>query len=214
MQLMSWNNSNSFFPLITELTDTARARPVGVISASMTKLLSMLIIVCVSVSASAASKAPASIQELMQSQVDPAADAIWESVSTVTSAAGIEEHQPRTEEEWNGVRRHAISLIEAAKSLAVEGRPVVREGKQVEDAHVPGVLPAAQIEQTIAKNRGAFAAYARSLHDVSLELLRAIDARNSAALLEAGGHLEGVCEACHLQYWYPEAKRPTAHGTP
>src|SRR5262245_29221509 len=45
-------------------------------------------------------KVTATIQDLMQSEVDPAADFLWASVSTTVSGKGTEEHQPRTDEEW------------------------------------------------------------------------------------------------------------------
>src|SRR5689334_17844379 len=40
----------------------------------------------------------ASIKELMDAQVDPSADVIWESVYTRISPAGREDHQPHTPE--------------------------------------------------------------------------------------------------------------------
>src|SRR4051812_14435031 len=42
----------------------------------------------------------ASIRELMDSEVDPAADFIWASVASISTRAGLEEKQPHTDEEW------------------------------------------------------------------------------------------------------------------
>src|SRR6185312_7617430 len=55
----------------------------------------------------------ATIQELMQSEVDASADSIWGAVETTTTASGDEIKQPRTPEEWQDLRRNAIVLIEA-----------------------------------------------------------------------------------------------------
>src|SRR5262249_49339770 len=64
----------------------------------------------------------ATLQELMQSEVDASADNIWDAVETTAGAGGEEHKQPRTDAEWQEVRRNAIVLIEAANLLTVEGR--------------------------------------------------------------------------------------------
>ncbi len=48
-------------------------------------------------------KPVATIEELMESTVQPAAERYWGSVSTTISAAGIEEKYPKTDEEWEAV---------------------------------------------------------------------------------------------------------------
>src|SRR5262245_20214540 len=64
----------------------------------------------------------ATLQELMQAEVDASADNIWDAVETTAGAAGEEHKQPHTDAEWQEVRRNAIVLIEAANLLTVEGR--------------------------------------------------------------------------------------------
>src|SRR3954470_23158627 len=78
----------------------------------------------VSTIADAPFRLTASIRELMDSEVDPAADFIWASVASISTRAGLEERQPRTDEEWLEVRRHAITLIEASNLLVMKGRRV------------------------------------------------------------------------------------------
>lgn len=67
---------------------------------------------------------PASIQDLMTAMVDPAADTLWESVSSELTAKGIEEKQPHTDAEWLALRHQAILLQEAANLLLMPGRAV------------------------------------------------------------------------------------------
>jgi hypothetical protein len=150
----------------------------------------------------------ASIQELMQTIVDPAADAVWESVGSETGPQGIEEHQPRSDAEWLAVRRHALTLVEAGNLLLVPGRAVSHGGKALEDAHVPGILNAREVATAIAADRGAFAARALALHAAGSEALAAIDARDAQRLLRAGERIDAACESCHMRYWYPNAEQP------
>ena len=156
----------------------------------------------------------ASIQEIMQSEVDPSADYLWESISFVSTADGFEQHQPRTEEEWLDVRHKAITLIEASNLLAMQGRHVVEEGKHLEDEGLEGNLTAAQIQQLIDADHSKFVTFAHGLHSAGTEVLAAIDNKDVDAFLEAGGTLDMACEACHVQYWYPNQVIPPVPDPP
>lgn len=145
----------------------------------------------------------ASIQDIMHSEVDPSADFLWESVGTTVTKAGEEQQQPRTAEEWNEVRNRAITLIEATNLLVMDGRKVVGDGKEVEDAHVTGIRNAKEIQAAIDADRATWIAFAHSLHAVGEQTLKAIDTKDPAALIAAGAAVDAVCEACHLKYWYP-----------
>ncbi len=145
----------------------------------------------------------ASIQDIMRAEVDASADLLWESVGTEVTKAGETVHQPRTDAEWEEVRRHAIILTEATNLLAMEGRHVVAEGKEVEDAHVDGIQKASEIQAAIAADRATWVAFTQALHAAGTQALQAIDARDPEKLLHAGEALDEVCEACHLKYWYP-----------
>src|ERR1043166_4401215 len=77
--------------------------------------------------ASAASDAPtyiptATIKDLMQSIVDPSADIVWNSVTTVQSVEGTVDNAPKTDDDWAKVRHGAIALSEAANLLMMPGR--------------------------------------------------------------------------------------------
>src|SRR5580765_3780351 len=54
----------------------------------------------------------ATVQDLMDGIVDPSADVLWDSVAYIATTKGVEDRQPRTDEEWKTVRYSAITLIE------------------------------------------------------------------------------------------------------
>ena len=147
----------------------------------------------------------ATIQEIMDSEVDPSADFIWDSVGSIVTKEGTEDKQPRTDEEWKEVRRKAIVMLEATNLLIMDGR-------RVSAAYLPpegeGVFDSRQIQQKIDANHAGFVAYAGSLHDVGTKMLAAIDARDVKGLLDNGEALDEVCEACHTTYWYPNQVIP------
>jgi hypothetical protein len=150
----------------------------------------------------------ATIKDIMDSIVDPSADALWQSVATVSSAKGIEDRQPRTDEEWAHVRRDAIRLVEATNLLVVEGRHVARPGEKAENTGVE--LEPEKIEKLINDDRQAFIELAHGLQDASLPALKAIDAKDADALLAAGAGIDRACESCHLKYWYPDEAQAAA----
>src|SRR6202166_1624663 len=60
-----------------------------------------------------------SIKDLMESIIDPSADALWGAVGTVVDKEGIHESFPKTPEEWHDVRRAAVRIIEGGNLLVM-----------------------------------------------------------------------------------------------
>jgi hypothetical protein len=143
----------------------------------------------------------------MLSIVDPNADVVWLSVTTVQSAKGTEENAPKTDEDWAKVRHGAITLIEAANLLMIPGRHVARPHEKSE---TPGVeLEPAEMEVLIQKDPAAWRMRAKALHEAGVAVLQAIDNKDAAKVFELGEQIEMACENCHKQYWYPNEKIPT-----
>ncbi len=142
----------------------------------------------------------ATVKDIMDSVVDPNADAIWDSVEIVATLQGTEEKAPTTDEDWKNLRRHAISLLEASNLLLVPGRRVARPGEKAEDERVD--LKPEEIEDRVKNDPRAWTNGAHELHAATLESLHAIEARDVKALLNAGDVLDQACETCHRRYWY------------
>jgi hypothetical protein len=148
----------------------------------------------------------ATIKDLMLSMIDTAADDVWLSVSTVSSATGIVETAPKNDEDWSKIRRGAITLAEAANLLMIPGRKVARPGEKSE---TPGVeLEPEEMDVLIAKDRASWNQRALDLHKAALEVLAAVDEKNADKVFEVGERIEMACENCHSQYWYPNEKIP------
>ncbi len=139
------------------------------------------------------------VQELMDTRIDPAADALWNSVAFIASAKGEEDRRPRTSKEWAAVRENATALIKGASELELPGRRV----SAVETTPGFGELRASEIQHLIEADPAAFAVRARALRSASRTALAAIDAKDADGLLNAGGVIDAACEACHSAYWYP-----------
>ena len=143
----------------------------------------------------------ASVQDLMLSMIDPAADAIWESVATIVTHEGTEERRPRTEEDWAPLLHEAVRLVEASNLLLMEGREVARPGFQSEN---PGIeLEPDQIQALIDEDPDTWERLVADYYREAATMLSAIEARDADRLFDEGGALNTACERCHQRYWYP-----------
>ena len=143
----------------------------------------------------------ATIKDIMDSVVDPSADYLWESVATIVTRKGTEERRPRTDMEWQEVRRRAIALIEATNLLIMDGRQVAKPGEKSEN---PGIeLGPEEIKGVIDADRASFIKFAHGLHDAGMKALAAIDRKDVEGLSDSGETIDEACEQCHLKYWYP-----------
>lgn len=149
-------------------------------------------------------RAVASIKDIMDVLVDPQSDVIFEAVATILTNSGTEEKAPRTDADWDAVRKGTLLLIEGGNLLMVPGRRAAGPGAKSE---VPGVeLEPAEIEALIKKNPGLFVRRARGVVDAAIVALRAIEAKDVQGLNDAAGALDAACESCHSDFWYPGEK--------
>ena len=152
----------------------------------------------------------ATVEELMRSMVDPAADAVWDAVVIEATADGIVETRPENEGDWLRLRRHALTLAEASNLLLIEGRRIAAPESRSE---LPGIdLHPDAIQELVDEDWAGWVEAALGLRATSAVVLDAVQARDVDALLEAGTELDLACEDCHAVYWYPgyADPRPTS----
>ena len=130
----------------------------------------------------------ATIKDLMLSIVDPSADIVWLSVTTVQSSAGTVDTAPKNDEEWQKVRHGAIALAEATNLLIMPGRHVAKPGEKSE---TPGV------ELRTVGDGSAHRQGPRGVGDASqgasraaLNIVKAVDAKDSQKVFEVGEEIE------------------------
>ena len=85
-----------------------------------------------------------SIEEIMEGIVEPAADVVFESVSTTISKAGVVQKRPQNDEEWARVEHNALALAESVNLITMAGRavaPVVQSPTVTADPNAPELTP-------------------------------------------------------------------------
>ena len=150
-----------------------------------------------------------SVKELMAHMIEPAAYYIFDAVWWDSTAKGLVEHKPVTEEDWEKVETGAITLIEGIELLKVT-RPFAPPGDENQSAgpNAPELSPA-QIREKVNKDPVLWMAKIQALRNVGLEVLDIVKQRDTEKLFKAGADLDEACEACHLEYWYPGDKALT-----
>jgi hypothetical protein len=141
----------------------------------------------------------------MDSMVNPSGDFVFESVQEIADEHGITKKAPKTDAEWESVRRHLFVLLEAPNLLTMEGRQVARPEDRSRNPEVENQPE--EVQKLVDADRQSFIRRARRLQDAAALALKAVDAKDKNALFHAIEGIDKACENCHLHYWYPNDKR-------
>ena len=147
----------------------------------------------------------ATVKDIMDSVVDPNADFLFKSVSTVITVKGVVEKAPHTDDDWKELRRHTVALMEATNLLQIPGRLVAQPGEKSENPQIE--LSPEVIKTLIDSDRASWIKHAHTLHDAGGAMMQAIAAKDSQKVAEAGDVIDKACEGCHKQYWYPDQRK-------
>jgi hypothetical protein len=150
-----------------------------------------------------AARGPATVKDIMHSMIDPSGDFLFESVQAIADDQGIREKAPRTDAEWEDVRRRVAVLLEAPNLLV--GRWAARPRDRSKNPQVENEPE--EVQTLLDANPPDFLRRARRLQDAASAAMRAVDAKDKDALSRALEGIDKACESCHLRYWYPRDKR-------
>ena len=148
-----------------------------------------------------------SFHEIMKDKVDKNADELWDiSNKAIGDRAGLDPAK-MTDERWTQIAARADAVQQAALEIAtLDPIVVVKPGVKISDEGIPGGHTGAEVQALMDKNPGTLRdlanALARHTGDIA-KFARAHDAASIGPLID---QLDGVCEDCHLEYWYPDQK--------
>jgi hypothetical protein len=115
----------------------------------------------------------ASVKQIMNGIVGPAANRIFGAVGTVISDKGTVEKAPRTDGEWEAVGNDAAALIESGNLILMNGRAI---------------------------DRGDWVRMSQAMIDAGKVVLRAAQAKNPDKVFESGEAVNESCDNCHQKY--------------
>jgi len=115
----------------------------------------------------------ASIKQIMNGIVDPAAQRIYMSVGTNSTKNGIETYGPKTDDDWAKLGNDAAAIIESGNLLLI-GNRAIDNGDWIKMTH--------------------------AMVDAAKGVLKATQDKKMDAVLSTGGDLNTSCDNCHDKY--------------
>lgn len=159
----------------------------------------------------AADKAAAApnLHELMKNVVAIQAQVIWDVGNNAQNEAGDPDPSKMKPADWAKVATAAGKVKAASHALATAPHVMAAAPGQKIDGEggTPGAFGAREVQKAIDANPKVFQAFAQQLTRSMDELVAASKARDAKKLFDVSGRLDQECEACHVQFWYPDEKR-------
>ncbi len=161
----------------------------------------------------ACSKEPAdadvewTVHEGMTEHVDVIADEVWAiGNASIGEQAGIDPSKI-DDAGWAKLADAATRLQNAANKLGSLPTPVVnRPGVKISDEDIEGGTTSAQVQKNIDADVEGFRGMAHALAGHMGDLAAAAKAHDAQRAGPLVDQLDGVCENCYLEFWYPQQR--------
>jgi len=168
-------------------------------------LLAALVLIAACSQEQEAAHAPTTLHAVMLADIDGPADALWDVCNAAIGDEGGLDPAKMDDARWTQIADLADQVAAgAAKIAAMDPIVAAPAGTAIGDSDIVGGHSAAQVQAFIDRDPAGLRALAEALgtHTANLAAAaRAHDAATAGPLVDA---LDGVCESCHLEYWYPE----------
>lgn len=154
-----------------------------------------------------AEEGPPTLHEMMVMRIDPDADAIWEIGNAALDEDASIDPALMGAEDWTRLKTAADRMAGHAKSLeTLDPVVVTRPGVKIADEGTEGAPTPAMIQAHLQKDTDVFRALAGSLTTHATDLSVAASKQDFATAGRLINEMDGVCESCHLEFWYPEQR--------
>jgi hypothetical protein len=157
--------------------------------------------------AAAADQPVPTVQASMSQVFAPGAQAIWDVTNRATDDAGRPDPSKITAADWDKLGQAGQRIQGSALGLARGPVTVAAPGVKIQDEGAGTGAGAAQVQGYIDAEPDLFAAHVQKLAETGATVAEAARAHDTAKLFEVADSLDQVCEGCHVQFWYPPAKK-------
>jgi hypothetical protein len=150
---------------------------------------------------------PTTIHEFMLSRIDPDADAIWAIGNAAISEDASMDPVKMTDANWADLGKAADRMAGHARLLEnLDPLLVALPNAKIADEGTEGAPTREQIQAHLERDTDVFRALADSLTTHATDLSAAAAKKDFANAGRLINEMDGVCESCHLEFWYPEQK--------
>ena len=148
------------------------------------------------------------LHEVMKTEVDPRADDVWAVGNAhMSNDAGLD-GKSMTDADWAKLASTAQNLKEGAQDLASLPDPitVVKPGGKIAYQDDPGGDKPEAVQHNVDQDPQGVRDLANALSQHMDDLIAAANKHDVKAAGDELDGLDGVCESCHVKYWYPSQK--------
>lgn len=149
------------------------------------------------------------LHEVMKDEVDTRGDQVWAVGNAhIDGDAGLD-GASMTDADWAKLGAAATSLRQAALDVVDLPKPivVVKPGTKIAYEDTSWGDSAASVQANVAKDQQGLLNLANALAEHSAEIAAAAGKHDAATAGQLINELDGVCESCHVKYWYPSEKK-------
>ena len=147
--------------------------------------------------------------ETMERVVVPTSKVLWDVSNTEQDDNGNFDASKVTDAEWKQIEHAATQMKAAAETLVSAAHVVVAPpGVAIQDQASSGSSSAQQVQGFIDADPAGFIERAKALAASGEAMSLAAVTRNASQFGDAVNQLDGVCEQCHVKFWYPQQIAP------
>ena len=144
----------------------------------------------------------------MKGVIAPKTQIVWDIGNKAMDSQGNPDGSKFSDDDWKQIIAAGEQVSATAKALAgVDHLKVALPGVRIESEGDPGAWSAAEVQRAFDADPKAFQAHAMNLAAVTDATVKAAKARDARAMGDASNQIDAICEACHMQFWYPNLKR-------
>jgi hypothetical protein len=142
----------------------------------------------------------------MKNKIDANADALWDLTNPALADDASLDPAKIDPATWDKMAQRAQAVEDAAGELAnLKTLKLIEPGAKIADQDTFGNKPG-EVQEHLDRNPDDFRQYAGVLQAHMADIVaysKAHDAKKLSPLID---QLDGVCETCHLEFWYPDQK--------
>jgi hypothetical protein len=162
----------------------------------------------VTINAVAADAPKANLQLTMLTKVNPQGLALWDITNNATGDDGLIDAKLMKPADWTTLMELGKSLEEGGKALASSSGVIAAPpGAKLQDEGNPGASTAADVQRYLDAKPGEFRKHALTLQKTGAKVVQAAKTHDVNAVGEVANALDGVCEDCHVVFWYPQQRK-------
>lgn len=147
----------------------------------------------------------ATLHEVMKGEIDPRGDDVWAVGNKhMTEDAGLD-GATMTDADWTRLAGAATSLRQSALELAALPDPivVVKPGTKIAFEDTDWGDSAKSVQHNVDQDPQGVRDLANALAEHMADLATAANKHDAKTAGQLINDLDGICESCHVKYWYP-----------